>query len=219
MEIVLLNNKGEGITGTVYLDLLGITYLVEVVNGKGNTVISDIIPTGTYKIEATFEDDIYNKIQNQTTFKVTGLKPNMNVTTETNSNGTITGNVTLPEDATGNVTIIVDGKEYTNVTVVNGTANFTISDLPTGKHNITVIYSGDDKYVSESFEEEIEIKVNSSDDGKVPLNKHTSIKSNGQKNKESKFRENSLENIKTGNPLVLLLAIFIIPLRRKIRFN
>lgn len=219
VEIVLLNNKGEGITGTVYLDLLGITYLVEVENGKGNTIISDIIPTGTYKIEATFEDDIYNKIQNQTTFKVTGLKPNMNVTIETDSNGTITGNVTLPEDATGNVTVIVDGKEYTNVTIVNGTANFTISDLPTGKHNITVIYSGDDKYASEIFEEEIEIKENSSDDGKIPLNKHTSIKNNGQKNKESKFRENSLENIKTGNPLVLLLAIFIIPLRRKLKFN
>ncbi len=217
VELVLLNNKGEGITGTVYLDLLGITYLVDVMDGKGNITISDIIPQGSYEIEATFEDDIYNKIQNQTTFKVTGLKPNMNVTIETNSNGTITGNVTLPEDATGNVTIIVDGKEYTNVTVVNGTANFTISDLPTGKHNITVIYSGDDKYASEIFEEEIEIKGNSSNDSNVPSNKQSSI--NDQKNKESEFNENSLENIKTGNPLVLLLAIFIIPLRRKIRFN
>ena len=37
--------------------------------------------------------------------------------------------VTLPDDATGNVTVTIDDKNYT-VPVKNGTANITIPNLP-----------------------------------------------------------------------------------------
>ena len=53
--------------------------------------------------------------------------------------------VTLPEDATGNVTVTVDGKEYT-APVKDGKATVTVPELPAGDYVADVAYSGDDKY-------------------------------------------------------------------------
>jgi co-chaperonin GroES (HSP10) len=54
-------------------------------------------------------------------------------------NATVT--VTLPEDATGTVTI---GNEA--VPVVNGTASAVLTNLPVGNNTVPITYSGDDKY-------------------------------------------------------------------------
>ena len=62
-------------------------------------------------------------------------------------NTTIT--IDLPKDATGDVTVTVDGKNYT-VPVSNGTAVINIPPLNPGDHNITTTYSGDDKYGPET---------------------------------------------------------------------
>ncbi|MBQ9025797.1 MAG: Ig-like domain-containing protein, partial [Methanobrevibacter sp.] len=53
--------------------------------------------------------------------------------------------VSLPEDATGNVTATVDGVNYT-APVVNGTATISIPDLAAGNYTVPVVYSGDEKY-------------------------------------------------------------------------
>ena len=60
-------------------------------------------------------------------------------------NGTVV--VVVPEDAVGNVTITVDGKNYT-AEVVNGTAVVQLDNVTPGTHEVEVIYSGDDKYNS-----------------------------------------------------------------------
>ena len=64
----------------------------------------------------------------------------------------------LPGDATGNVTVLVDGKPVTvnnngntgmSVPVTGGSNSITVStkdnNIGEGTHNVTVIYSGDDK--------------------------------------------------------------------------
>ncbi|RAP51627.1 MAG: hypothetical protein BZ137_09820, partial [Methanosphaera sp. rholeuAM130] len=53
--------------------------------------------------------------------------------------------VSVPSDATGIVTITVDGKSY-NSTVFVGKAIFTIPDLINQTYNVVAEYSGDDKY-------------------------------------------------------------------------
>ncbi|MBO5151918.1 MAG: Ig-like domain repeat protein, partial [Methanobrevibacter sp.] len=53
--------------------------------------------------------------------------------------------VTLPEDATGNVTAVVDGKNYT-APVKDGKATLNIPGLSAGNYTVPVTYSGDDKY-------------------------------------------------------------------------
>ena len=74
------------------------------------------------------------------------LNPIMDVSAEEITEGeNATISVTLPDDATGNVTTTVNGKTYSSP-VENGNAIITIPDLEYGSYTIPVTYSGDDKY-------------------------------------------------------------------------
>ena len=53
--------------------------------------------------------------------------------------------VSVPDDATGDVTVTIDGKDYT-VPIKDGKAVVDISDLPSGTHDVKVTYPGNDKY-------------------------------------------------------------------------
>ena len=55
--------------------------------------------------------------------------------------------VNLASDATGKLTVTVNGKNYTSE-LVNGSANVVIFDLAPGNYKATITYSGDDKYES-----------------------------------------------------------------------
>ena len=54
--------------------------------------------------------------------------------------------IALPEDATGNVTVNVNGKNYTAVAKY-GVASVTISNLANGTYNVSVFYNGNDIYM------------------------------------------------------------------------
>ena len=54
-------------------------------------------------------------------------------------------NVKLNDNATGNVTVTVDGFSNTS-DVVNGQSKILISNLDAGFKNVTVFYTGDDTY-------------------------------------------------------------------------
>ena len=57
--------------------------------------------------------------------------------------------ISLPDDATGSLTVTVDGVPYSQ-NITNGKATVNIPELGEGSHNITVSYSGDGKYASSS---------------------------------------------------------------------
>ena len=59
--------------------------------------------------------------------------------------------VSLPDDAAGEVKVIINGKEFTE-TVQDGEAVFNITGIPVGNYTATVIYSGDEKYPGETVE-------------------------------------------------------------------
>jgi hypothetical protein len=61
------------------------------------------------------------------------------------SDGSVT--VTLPRDATGDVTLSINGKNY-SYSVQNGVANVVIPNLGDGNYPYTITYSGDSKYSS-----------------------------------------------------------------------
>ena len=82
---------------------------------------------------------------------ITAEKVPINVTNNTividsptNSN-TPSVSINLTSDATGNLTVTVKGKNYTQE-LVNGSATVTITDLASGTYDAVVTYSGDDKY-------------------------------------------------------------------------
>lgn len=59
---------------------------------------------------------------------------------------------TLPDGASGNITLIVDN------TIINQSSTLTIPNLSVGEHNLTVIYSGDDNYINQTIQIGFSIK-------------------------------------------------------------
>ena len=99
-----------------------------------------------YTVVAIYSgDDKYDSSNATTTFEVAKApKENatMDVTAEPITEGeNATVVVTLPEDASGNVTV-----GDVTVPVVNGTASVPVSGLAVGNTTLPVVYSGDDKY-------------------------------------------------------------------------
>ena len=133
-------------TGKLVVNVDNKDYELVISNGESSVNISDLA-VGNYTVVARFAgDDKFNEATNSTRFSV--LKVNVPVTNETISipeSDATEYSVSLPSDATGTLTVTVDGKVYSE-TLVNGKATVSIPMLSEGSHNITVSYSGDSKY-------------------------------------------------------------------------
>ena len=132
--------------GDVIVNVNNKNYSIEIKNGKGSLNISNL-GFGNYSVVVRYAgDDIYMSCVNTTSFNV--LKVNLSVTNETivipDDNQTVYS-ISLPSDATGTLTVSVDGKTYSEV-LVNGKAAVMVHEWVEGSHNITVSYSGDSKY-------------------------------------------------------------------------
>ena len=125
---VTVNNKEYSVTGSDVITISGLA-------------------SGKYSVVAEFAgDDNFNPADSSATFNV--IKVNVPVTNETITlpeSDSTEYSISLPSDATGTLTVTVDGKEYSQE-LVNGKATVNIPDLSEGSHNITVSYSGDSKY-------------------------------------------------------------------------
>ena len=133
-------------SGYVIVDINGTKYHVPVENGKVNFTIPDNLKPGTYNLTVEYSgDDKYGSSKNSTSISVSDDKTKPEIGFEL-KDGEL--NVTLPADASGYVIVDINGTKY-HVPIENGKANFTIPDnLAPGTYNVTVTYSGDDKYGS-----------------------------------------------------------------------
>ena len=135
------------VSGVVNVTVNDESYDVAIVDGKGTLTISNLV-AGDYNISASYlGDDKYLSSSNSTKFTISKLASSVLV----NVKDIVVGedavvNVVLPDDATGSVTITVNGKDYV-VDVKYGVANIAISDLAKGNYNVSVKYSGDGKYL------------------------------------------------------------------------
>lgn len=151
-DLVVVVNVPKDAKGDITIKVDGKTYTEPVNKGKAEFVISNL-GEGNYTIEATYPgDDKYSSNSTKANVKVSKVKDySIDVTVDGKD---IT--VQLPEDAEGNVTVIVDGKEFTGK-VENGTVTINDPNLTPGKHNITVIY-GDEKYAPEKNSSIIDVQ-------------------------------------------------------------
>ena len=136
-------------TGNVIISVDNQVYNVSIENGSVVKTISDF-KAGIYDVFVKYiGDDNYNSAQNTTKFTVLKISDyNMDVAVPEAKEGVnSTVVVDLPEDATGTVTVEIDGENYT-ANVTKGTAKVNIPGLGVGEYNITTIYSGNAKYVS-----------------------------------------------------------------------
>ena len=135
------------VSGVVNVTVNGRSYNVAIVDGKGVLTISNLA-AGDYDVNVIYAgDNKYVASSNSTKFTISKLASSVLV----NVKDIVVGedavvNVVLPDDATGSVTITVNGKDYV-VDVKYGVANIAISDLAKGNYNVSVKYSGDNKYL------------------------------------------------------------------------
>ena len=133
-------------SGVVSVTVGDAIYNVAVVDGKGTLTLSGLA-SGSYDVVAKFNgDDKYLASEDSAKFNVTKLASTIDIAVDNIKVGedAVIG-VALPEDATGEVIISVNGKNYTVMTKY-GMASVTISDLANGNYSVDAFYNGDDIY-------------------------------------------------------------------------
>ena len=142
---VFIDGEGNYLTdGTnVSFNIKGVIYDSQVTGDKGSASINLTLDRGRYIITA------YNPVSDEhaTNSIAVNLKDVIMILSNdeitVGENATIS--ITLPNDASGNVTATINGKTYTNH-VNNGKTNIIIPYLTAGNYTVPVTYSGDDKY-------------------------------------------------------------------------
>ena len=139
----------ENTTGIVKFEITGAYALyVDVVDGKA--VLEEVFENGDYTLVATYMgDDRFNTNVTSCVFTIDVpetevTNATINIPTDIKAGTNATVDVLIP-NATGNVTVIVDGKE-TVVPLVNGSASVPIENVTAGDHSVVVIYSGDETH-------------------------------------------------------------------------
>ena len=144
-------NLPSDATGNFTVTVDGVNYTQPLVNGSATVKVENLTP-GSHNISSSYSgDDKYpgftSQTQNMTIPKasIPGGDSALDPTTPEGS-ATPSYSINLPSDATGNLTVTVDGKDTYTQALVNGSATVTVPKLASGKHDITVTYTGDDKY-------------------------------------------------------------------------
>ena len=137
----------EDATGYLLLDVNGSQTHVPLVNGAASVAVPSNLAPGNYSATVTYTgDDKYAPVTTTKEISVASNVPDSALTIPEDSNTTTpTYAINLPADAGGYLEVDVDGTKYV-APLVNGSASITVPELSEGKHNVTVTYTGDDKY-------------------------------------------------------------------------
>ena len=146
INVALTGVDAIGLNGNVIVTVNNKNYSVNIVNGKG-TAVGVKLAAGTYDFTAAWAgNDNYNAVGDSGKFSVAKVDSIIDVAVSDIKVGEdAVISVKLLSDATGSVTVTVNGKDYTE-TVVNGVANVKVADLKAGTYDVAVKYSGDNNY-------------------------------------------------------------------------
>ena len=159
-NVVITAEVDSKATGIVKFEITGDeeqSLYVDVIDGRA--VFEEVLEDGNYTVIATYMGDSrFNT--NVTSLDFTVNRPDIDITIP----DVVPGEssivyVVLPGDATGNVSILIDGKEVSNATVTNGSAKVTMPVLIAGYYAVEVKYSGDSKYASISKTSSLHVPV------------------------------------------------------------
>ncbi|MBR2558332.1 MAG: Ig-like domain repeat protein, partial [Methanobrevibacter sp.] len=137
-------------TGSLTVTAGGITQIQNISSDKVIFNLSDL-PANNYTLKTTYSgDNHYNSITVTNEFKVNKFKSTAKISLGPVVVGDdVVLNITVPYDATGNVTVIVNGNPET-VQVNNSLAQYIIFNIARGDYIINVTYNGDGKYLKSS---------------------------------------------------------------------
>ena len=136
-------------TGNVTVKVDGeVVDTVPVKDGNADVTIPSM-SAGNHTVEIAYSGDgKYDPVTETKDITVSknDITPEIIIPSDIEFGDNATVDVKLPDDATGNVTLTVDGKEINTVPVTNGTASVKLPALDAGNHTAEIAYSGDDKY-------------------------------------------------------------------------
>ena len=119
------------------------------IDDEGKIVLTDLVAGEYYITIENMENENYTGSEAEDVFKVLKADPTFTseVTKEAKVGENITITVKAPADATGNVTVTVDGEIVAiDIPVIDGVASVNVTDLAAGHHSYEVTYNGDDNY-------------------------------------------------------------------------
>ncbi len=128
-----------------------------VIKIENDTVTVSNLKGGYYTLNVTTIGDInHNDVSGTFDFRVKSYsEPNIQIP-EITPGKTASVPINLG-NATGNISLIVDGKVINTTSLVNGSTVFVIPELTIGQHIISVVYSGDYNFSSFKFNRTITV--------------------------------------------------------------
>ena len=156
---VILSNP---LTGNISLSL-GNTTKTQLINGSKITFTISDLQAGEYPIVIKYSgDNIFNSSEINTKFRVNKFESSTIISVgEINVREDVHLNITVPDDATGNVTVIVNDINET-IEITNAKVEYTINYVTRGDYFIKAIYNGDNKYLPSEADYSFEVdKLNS----------------------------------------------------------
>ena len=184
----------KGVSGNVTVNVDGKNYTVGIDDEGKATLIVPNLKAGQIDVHVYYNGtEKYLPSEDSTTFNVLKVKPTVNVDAPeiyVGEDGVIT--VTVPDDATGTITIEIEGERYT-AEIKDGQAIFIVPGLQVGVHDIKAYYSGDDKYLPANVTGVI--KVNPKEDNQTDIPEH--------------HDGINLSLYPTGNPIFVLLLVIL----------
>jgi len=143
IAIITVNVPSDA-RGIVTIEVDGVEYNVTISSAKATLSVPNLV-YGTYTVVAKYlGDDKYESNSNQTTFNVTKIVISPVIESTPIEDNKTTVKVTVPSDATGNITITVGDKNFT-APITGGVANINIDGVGNGT-TVLVTYNGNDKY-------------------------------------------------------------------------
>ena len=146
IDVTLSNN----LTANVSVVINQKEYNVSGVNGTGSLKVSDKLAANTYNVEASYAGEYpYAASNASTSFKVEVIPTSLSVKVADIKEGEdFTIDVTLSNNLTANVSVVINQKEY-NVSVVNGTGSLKVSDkLAANTYNVEASFKGLSPYAA-----------------------------------------------------------------------
>ncbi|WP_298499480.1 Ig-like domain-containing protein, partial [uncultured Methanobrevibacter sp.] len=146
-DTVITVKAPEDATGNVTVEVDGVKYTAEIINGTATLTINNLTE-GTKTIAVEYSgDDNYEDAHTTASFTVSKVKSNVSaIITDIDVGENVTVTVFVPNDATGQVLIDIDGVGY-YVNVTDGIGVTQIPRMPNGIYPVNLTYVGDDKYL------------------------------------------------------------------------
>ena len=137
-------------TGNVHVIVDGIEEIIPLdENGKANYTVPKM-SAGSHSIVVVYPGDDKHEakvVTQKIDVAKQSTKADITTPTDIKEGENATVSVEIP-GATGNVSVIIDGKETVIKLDENGKANYTIPEMGAGNHSVVVIYPGDDTHDS-----------------------------------------------------------------------